>query len=164
MHTSVSPSCASGCLLRFLVSADLVFPQSPSAQSSQHLSECSPLMYLLYPARHHAPVPHFSFKDQFSCLENWLAIYISKHFANAKLLSNCPNQSFRTRIFLGTKTARNLICAAYLGCYMTLVQTASDRSYGRPPASPVAKAPKDPDSGVYSSYMQFLIIKNFWLR
>jgi hypothetical protein len=34
IHTSVSPSCVSGCLLRFLVSADLSFPQSPSARSA----------------------------------------------------------------------------------------------------------------------------------
>jgi hypothetical protein len=34
MYASVSPSHTSGCLLRFLVGADLSFPQSPSARSA----------------------------------------------------------------------------------------------------------------------------------
>lgn len=64
MHASVSPSRASGSLLRFLVSADLSFPQSPSAQSAHHLSEHSPLMYLVYPTAKNSPLPHFVFKDR----------------------------------------------------------------------------------------------------
>ena len=47
-HTSVSPSCDAGCLLPFLVSADLVFPQSPSARSTQRLSERSPIRLIEY--------------------------------------------------------------------------------------------------------------------
>jgi hypothetical protein len=64
MYASVSPSRTSGCLLTFLVSADLSFPQSPSAQSAHHLSEHSPLMYLVYPSAKIIPLPQFVFKDQ----------------------------------------------------------------------------------------------------
>lgn len=43
MLASVSPSRASGWLLQFLVGADLTFPHCPSAQSTEHLSQCSPV-------------------------------------------------------------------------------------------------------------------------
>jgi hypothetical protein len=41
MYASASPSRTSGCLLQFPVSADLSFPQSPSAQSAQPFLVCT---------------------------------------------------------------------------------------------------------------------------
>jgi hypothetical protein len=43
MLASVSPSRASGSLLQSLVGADLTFPHCPSAQSTEHLSQSSPV-------------------------------------------------------------------------------------------------------------------------
>ncbi len=48
-------------LLRFLVDANLVFPQGPSARSAQ-LSKHSPLMHLVYRALVYMEVPHWTFK------------------------------------------------------------------------------------------------------
>ncbi len=45
-------------LLLCPVSVDLTFPQGPSAQSTQHSSERSPLMHLVYRVSAYVEVPH----------------------------------------------------------------------------------------------------------